>query len=66
MTEHIIESVSINCDRDRPIALAVCRDGGVQLRVIELDGKLIVQETIEDRYTDQNKRTVHVIEGYLS
>ena len=46
--------------------IAACRDGSVQLNIIECDGELIVQETIADTYIDHNQRIVHVIEGYLS
>lgn len=46
--------------------IAACRDGSVQLNIIECNGELIVQETIADTYIDHNQRTVHVIEGYLS
>ena len=46
--------------------IAACRDGAVQLNIIECNGELIVQETIADMYVDHNERTVHVIEGYLS
>ena len=46
--------------------IAACRDGSVELNIIECNGELTVQETIANTYLDQNQRTVHVIEGYLS
>ena len=46
--------------------IAACRDGSVELNIIECNGELTVQETITNTYLDQNQRTMHVIEGYLS
>ena len=47
-------------------SIAVCTDGNVRINVIECNGALVVQETIEDTYIDQNKRKVHVIDGSIS